>query len=167
MWYLTLISLALAVVGMIIMLKGGVPYSVSGLVYNLSDSKQWWWSVWLSAVAISVMVLLMGCLGDLGWVGWLTGICLMGAAVTPIIRKDTRTMHNICGVAAGLLSQVCVTCLCPWWLLVWLVWIPLIAGTMGALDDSEEMPQVLDGYGVLAAEVMCAVSLYGCLLCVT
>jgi hypothetical protein len=35
MMVLTLISLALAVVGMIIMLKGGVPELVNGLVYRL------------------------------------------------------------------------------------------------------------------------------------
>ena len=162
---LTLISLLLAVVGMVVMLRGGVPDSVSGLVYNLSDTKQWWWSVWLSAVAFTVMVPLMVALGDSTWLGLLTSVCLIGAAVTPVIRKDTRRLHNICGVAAGVLSQFCVMVLCPWWLLCWFIYVPLIAGSMAAFNDSEEMPVVCDGKGVLVSECICAISLYGALLC--
>ena len=163
MTWLVLTSLFLAVGGMVLMSRGGVPESVSGLVYNLSERMRWAWSGWLVAVALTLMVPLMSALSDVAWLGWLTVVCLIGAAVTPVFNRDTRTMHNICGVAAGILSQVCVACLCPWWLTVWLIWIPLVAGTMGALNDAEEMPRVLDGYGVLAAEVMCAVSLYGAL----
>ena len=167
MMILALISIFLAVGGMVLMSRGGVPDSISGMVYNLPLRRRWAWSGWLVAVALTLMVPLMSALGDVAWLGWLTVVCLIGAAVTPVFRQDTRTMHNICGVAAGLLSQVCVACLCPWWLTVWLIWIPLVAGTMGALNDAEEMPRVLGGYGVIVAEVMCAVSLYGCLLCVT
>ena len=166
MMILTIVSLCIAVGGIVLMLRGGVPESVSGLVYNLSEKMRWSWSGWLVVVALTLMVPLMSALGDVAWLGWLTVVCLIGAAVTPVFNRDTRTMHYVCGIAAGVISQVCVACICPWWLLVWLIWIPLIAGTMGALNDSEEMPQVLDGYGVLAAEVMCAVSLYGSLLCV-
>lgn len=166
MMVLTIISLCIAVGGMVLMSRGGVPDSVSGMVYNLPVRRRWLWSGWLVAVALTMMVPLMSALGDVAWLGWLTVVCLLGAAVTPVFNSDTRTMHNICGVAAGVLSQICVMVLCPWWMLVWLIWIPLIAGTMGAYNDAEEMPQVLDWYGVLAAEVMCAVSLYGSLLCV-
>ncbi len=164
MTVLTLISLLLAVVGMIIMLRGGVPDSVSGLVYNLSDTKQWWWSVWLSAVSLTVMVPLMTALGDFAWLGWLTVVGLIGAAVTPVIRKDTRRLHNICGVAAGLLSQVCVACLCPWWLLCWMVFIPLMAGSMAAFNDSDSVPTFCDGKGVLVSEIICAISLFGAII---
>ena len=161
---ITLISAALAVVGMAVMLKGNIPDSVSGLVYNLSATKQWWWSVWLSAVAITVMVPLMVALGDWAWLGWLTSVCLIGAAVTPVIRSDTRRMHNICGVAAGILSQLCVVVLCPWWLMCWFVFVPLMAGSMAAFNDSEDLPVVCAGKGVLVAECICAVSLYGALV---
>jgi len=160
---LTLVSLALAVSGMIVMMRGGVPESVSGLVYNLSERMQWWWSAWLIAVAASVMVPLMSALGDVAWLGWLTVVCLIGAAVTPVFNRDTRTMHYVCGIAAGVLSQVCVACLCPWWLLVWLIWLPLLAGAVAAFNDAEETPYFMDGYGVLVAECVCAVSLYGAL----
>ena len=41
---LTLVSLALAVSGMIVMMRGGVPDSISGMVYNLSERMRWAWS---------------------------------------------------------------------------------------------------------------------------
>jgi len=164
MMTLALVSLLLAIIGMAVMLRGGVPDSVSGLVYNLSDTKQWWWSVWLSAVAITVMVPLMGCLGDLGCLGWLTSICLIGAAVTPIIKQDTRMMHNICGIAAGVLSQLCVLLLSPLWLLAWLILVPLVGGCFASLNDAEERPSLLHGKTVFEAEVTCSVTVYGSLL---
>lgn len=159
-----LIPITLTIAGVVGLARKGVPESISGAVWAKSEKLRWLWSGWLVAVALTLMVPLMSALGDVAWLGWLTVACLIGAAVTPVFRQDTRTIHNICGVAAGLLSQVCVACLCPWWLTVWLIWIPLIAGTMGAYNDAEEMPQILDGYGVLAAEMMCAISLYGSLL---
>ena len=147
------------------MSRGGVPESISGLVYNLSERMQWWWSAWLVAVALTVMVPLMTALDDVAWLGWLTVVCLIGAAVTPVFNRDTRTMHHVCGIAAGVLSQVCVACLCPWWLLVWLIWLPLLAGAVAAFNDSEEVsPAVCDGKGVLVADCVCAVSLYGALV---
>ena len=167
MMTLALVSLLLAIIGMAVMLKGNIPDSVSGLVYNLSATKQWWWSVWLSAVALTVVVPLMTALGDFAGLGWLTGVCLIGAAVTPIIHKDTRGIHYICGIAAGVLSQACVVLLCPWWLLCWFIFIPLMAGSMAAFNDSEEMPTICDGKGVLVAECICAISLYGALITVT
>ena len=161
---LTLISMCLAIGGVLLMSMGGVPESVSGLVYNLSERMRWAWSGWLIAVALTLMVPLMNTLYDVAWLGWLTVVCLIGAGVTPIINQETRTMHHVCGIAAGVLSQVCVACLCPWWLLIWAVWLPLLAGAMAALNDAEEMPCLMAGHSVFVAECTCAVSLYGCLL---
>ena len=161
-----LVSMFLAIAGIAFLSRKGVPESVSGLVYNLSERMRWAWSGWLLAVALTLMVPLMGKLGDVGWLGWLTVVCLIGAGVTPIVNSEARTMHNLCGVAAGVLSQVCVACLCPWWLLIWAIWLPLLAGAMAALNDAEEMPCLMAGHSVFVAECTCAISLYGCLVCV-
>lgn len=163
MTWLVLTSLCVLVGGLLLMSRGGVPESVSGLVYNLSERMRWAWSGWLVAVALTLMVPLMSALDDVAWLGWLMVVCLIGAAVTPVFNRDTRTMHHVCGIAAGVLSQVCVACICPWWLLVWLIWFPLLAGALAAFNDAEETPYFMDGYGVLVAECVCAVSLYGAL----
>ena len=64
---MTIISICLVVGGLLLMSRGGVPESVSGLVYNLSKRMRWAWSGWLIAVALTLMVPLMGRLGDVGW----------------------------------------------------------------------------------------------------
>ena len=127
---------------------------------------RWAWSGWLLVVALTLMAPLMGKLGDVGWLGWLTVVCLIGAGVTPVVNPETRVAHHVCGIAAGVLSQVCVVCLCPWWLLVWALWLPLLAGAMAALNDAKDPPCLLDGHSVFVAECTCAASLYGSLVCV-
>ena len=156
-------SICLVVGWLLLMSRGGVPESVSGLVYNLSERMRWAWSGWLIAVALTLMVPLMYALDDVAWLGWLTVVCLLGAGY-PMFRDESRHWHKICAVAAGVLSQVCVACLCPWWLLVWTIWLPLLAGAMAALNDAEEMPCLMAGHSVFVAECTCAISLYGCLL---
>jgi hypothetical protein len=166
MTWLVLTSLCVLVGGLVLMSRNGVPESVSGLVYNLSERMRWAWSGWLIVVAMTLMVPLMNALYDVAWLGWLTVVCLIGAGVTPVINQETRVAHHVCGIAAGVLSQVCVACLCPWWLLVWALWHPLLAGAMAALNDAEEMPCLMAGHSVFVAECTCALSLCGCLLCV-
>jgi hypothetical protein len=164
MTILVLISFSLAVVGVVLMSRRELPESVSGMVFGLPVHKRWLWSAWLVAVAMAVMVPLMTALDDAAWLGWLTVVGLVGAAVTPICNGDTQRLHDVFGVSAGVLSQFCVACLCPWWLLVWLLWLPLLAGAMAALNDAKESPRLLGGHGVLAAELTCAVTMYGSLM---
>jgi len=164
MTILVLISLALAVVGVVLMSRRELPESISGMVFGLPVHKRWLWSAWLVAVAMTVMVPLMDALGDAAWLGWLTVVGLAGAAVTPIINSDTLRLHDVFGVSAGVLSQFCVACLCPWWLLTWLLWLPLLAGAMAAMNDAKDPPCLLGGHGVLAAELTCAVTLFAALL---
>lgn len=159
----TTISFALAAVGIAACCGkiGGVPDSISAMVYELPKKWQWTWTVWLCLVA---MLLMPDLAERCGWIGWLTVVCLCGAAVTPIIQQETRRWHNVMGVMAGWLSQLCVWFVCPWWLLVWTVMLALMMGTLGAYNDTDE-PAVADGKGLLVAEVICAVSVFGALLC--
>ncbi len=69
MTILVLISFSLAVVGVVLMSRGGLPESVSGMVFAMPVHKRWLWSAWLVAVALTVMVPLMTALGDAAWLG--------------------------------------------------------------------------------------------------
>ena len=167
-----LISLGLAVAGMAAMvLAGGVPASVSALVYNLRPRWRWLWSAWLAAVAVTLLVGMTvtcdsrtGAAGAALGVGWLMTVCLVGVATMPLTTVWKQQWHNILGISAGLLSQAVVLLVNAWWLLVWWLMIPLMAGSMAALSEREEQCKVADGKGVLLAELLCAMSLYGCLL---
>lgn len=165
MCILVILSITLTIAGVVGLARKVVPESISGAVWAKSEKLRWAWSWWIACVAFSLMVPLMNALDDVAWLGWLTVVCLLGAGY-PMFRDESRHWHKVCAVAAGVLSQVCVACLCPWWLLIWAVWLPLLAGAVAALNDAEEMPCLMAGHSVFVAECTCAVSLYGCLLCV-
>jgi hypothetical protein len=157
---LVIISLLLAVGGVSAACGGGVPESISSMVYALRKDRQWLWSAWLFAVT----ALLMPRLLELAhWAGWLTTACLVGVAVTPIIKEETRGIHNWLGIAAGVMSQVCVAWICPWWLFLWVLIVYAIAMDFadGNYDEGQE---ILHGKGVFVAEVVCMVTLYAAVL---
>lgn len=172
-WMALASGLVLVVPVVVRWIKRGLPASLSGMVFgsggetagHTAVGRRALWTAWIMTAAGLLAVPLMEAV-SYKWVAWLTLLCMLAVAVVPLMRSEKNTEHYVYGIAAGVMSQVCVALIEYEWLLVWLIWLPLLAGTMGALNDSEEMPQVLDGYGVLAAEVMCAVSLYGSLLCV-
>lgn len=157
---LVIISLLLAVGGVSAACGGGVPESISSMVYALRKDRQWMWSAWMFAVSILLMPRLLELAN---WAGWLTIACLVGVAVTPIIKEETRGIHNWLGIAAGVMSQVCVAWICPWWLLLWV--IPIYALALDFAkdpldDDVPVVSDVLGGKGVFVAEVVCMVTLY-------
>ena len=138
-----------------------VPESVSAMVYDLKH--KWVWSAWLCAVSLTLMPALIDALPDyVRFIGFLTVCCLLGCAVTPIIRQDLRNVHNMLGVCAGVLSQLCVAFVCPWWLLAWTGMIAICGYVLLCAGDDE---CAVDGRGVFLAESFCAFIVYGCLLC--
>ena len=137
-----------------------VPDSVSSLIHYL-EGKGWIWSSWLVVVSVTLMIPLIENLGvNTKFFGFLTALCLIGTAITPIIREDTYRLHVWFGRFAGLFSQVCVALLCPWWLLVWLLFVACMGSVL-----INALPKKLTGKGLFIIEVLCAVSLYGAILC--
>ena len=157
---LVIISLLLAVGGVSAVCGSGIPESISSMVYSLKKGHQWLWSVWLFIISILLMPRLLELTQ---WVGWITIACLIGVAVTPIIREETRNIHNWLGIAAGIMSQVCVAWICPWWLFLWILMVCAIALDFadGGYDKEHE---VLRGKGVFIAEIICMVTLYAAIL---
>lgn len=112
MWILTLVSIGLAIAGVVGLARKGVPESISGAVWAKAEKLRWIWSWWMACVAFSLMVPLMNALDDVAWLGWLTVVCLLGTGY-PMFRDESKHWHKVYAVAAGVLSQVCVACLCP------------------------------------------------------
>lgn len=170
MTILVLISILLtaAYIGFVTWGMGEVPSSMLAVVYGFE--KKWsksLWTAWLWIVAILVGVGLVSALPVYAkWLGFVTVCCLLGVGAAPFAKGETKHLHSVFAMLAGVNSQVCVALVCPWWLLVWALWLPLLAGAVAALNDAEEMPCLMDGYSVLVAELTCALSLYGSLLCV-
>ena len=137
-----------------------LPESISAMVYELPRKWQWVWSAWLVAVAFTLMPVLLEKLPDgVEFLGFLTTIGLVGAAVTPLVQTETRKWHYILAIGAGVLSQVCVAVLSPWWLLLWFSMIGVLCVMLEW--PNSKVAKVLQGNGVFIAESVCYATLIG------
>ena len=165
MWILTLISVLVTAIyiGYVTKRTGELPTSISACVYEFSEKRSLMcWTGFMWVAGICGMIPLLAKLGDFGMVGFVTIIFIAFMGIMPLSNKETRPWHYWLAVLAGVLSQVCVALVCPYWLLIWTIWLPFLAGAMAAMNDSEEKPTLLNGKAVLFAEFSCAVSVWGC-----
>lgn len=158
---MTIASLLLAVLymGVAIWRKRELPETVSDMVWWLRKDRQWIWSAWLAAVSALLFVPLVD---RCGAVGWLTEVCLMGSALTPLVNTETRVCHKWLGIAAGILSQVCVAMIESQWLTVWMGCVFILGSVY--VQPEGRMAKAVMHKGVFVAEVCCMVSLFGCLI---
>lgn len=101
MYILTLVSIGLAIAGLVGLARKGVPESISGAVWAKAEKLRWIWSWWIACVAFSLLVPLKDALDDVAWLGWLTVVCLLGAGY-PMFHDESKHWHKICAVAAGV-----------------------------------------------------------------
>lgn len=127
-----------------------LPESISGIVYELPRHYAFLWTLWMMTVAFSIAPPLIEALPDaLRFVGFLTVLLLLFVAALPLVESATVEAHYAAAITAGILSQVCVVVICPWWLLAWPLWLY----------------SIYFKHGMLIAEVICFVTLAGALLC--
>lgn len=161
MTVMTILSLLLVVsyLGITIWRHRELPETISDMVYWHPKKEQWVWSAWL----VTVGLLLFAPLTErCGWMGWLTEVCLLGSALTPLMNPDTRVWHKWLGIATGILSQICVVMLCPDWLFAWAAFV-FVMGSVYVQPEGNLAKAVIHK-GVFVAEVVCTVSLMGALL---
>lgn len=151
---LVILSLLLtaSLVGVAIWRHKELPESISALVYDLPKKRQWVWSAWLVAVSALLFVPLTDACGGLGW---LTEACLMGAALTPLVKQDTRKWHYVFGIAAGILSQVCVAVTCIDCLSVWMAFVFVMLSVYVQPDG--KLAKAVEHKGAFVAEVIATV----------
>ena len=160
---ITSLLLALAFLAFAAWRLGGLPESISGMVWALPRGGwRWLWAVWLWAVAITAfapMVELMDA-HSLGILGFLPMVLLGFVGAMPLFLAEQRRAHNVLGVAAGVASQIGPALLCVEWL--WLWWI--IPVLWLASDLWPWLGRRLDGREVLVAECICALTVWGSVL---
>lgn len=168
MVYLLILSALLDVLytGTAIWAKRGMPDSISSMVYLLPKTGQWVWTLWVWAVTMLMAPALLEAMPDgLHFIAFLTVASLMFCGAMPVVKHERNTAHNIFGVSAGILSQVCVLFIGPWWLLAWLLMTAMLFGSLAAFNDSVLTPRICDGKGVFVSEAICGVSTMGSLFC--
>lgn len=132
----TLVILSLLLVtlylGVAIWRKLTLPESISAMVWVLNGNWRWLWSIWLAAVSVLTFAPMIELLDGkgLGVFGFLPMVCLGFVAVWPLFDQKHVKWHNLLAILGGILSQVAVALLNPWWLSVWLLmavalWKPL------------------------------------------
>ena len=156
------ILLVVSYVGTAILKDKALPDSISALVYILPEGRwRWLWSAWLALVTVfltpafvSATATAYGLLA-----AGATIVCLAMVAAIPLMPGYHNKWHNGIGIAAGVLSQVCVALISPWWLMAWLLWVAVCV----RIATSKEKT-VFDGKGMFIAEAVCWLSLTGCLV---
>lgn len=139
---------AISVASIIICREQKIPESISAFVWLLKY--KWFWTLWIWFIAITLGIPVIEILPDpLKAIGFLMISSLGFVGAMPLFEEELRTVHNFLGIAAGILSQICVLIINPWWLLVWIGAISLLI-----------LP---NRYAVLISEVLCSISIYGCL----
>lgn len=157
------ILLAALVMGAVIW-KCGVPDSVSAMVYTLSTPWEYLWTVWIWAVSLLMAPSLIEAIAPTWqFLGFLFTACMTFCGAMPLVPGSHNTAHNVLGVSAGVISQVCVLVISPWWLLLWLVMIALVLAVFAGFNENQTQ-RMCDGKGVLVAEITCYISLVGSII---
>lgn len=152
--------MAMCYVCIVIGKRRELPESISSLVYELPVRWQYLWTVWLWLVGLGVCIPMMDLMPeDYAFVCFLTLACLGFVGAMPLFMIEHRKAHNIFGVSAGILSQICVLLVSPWWLLVWCIFL---AVAIFVFFNKEN--KWFDKKMVFVAEVICSLSIYGAVL---
>ena len=141
-----------------------LPESISALVYALPKKWQWVWIVWMLAVSFTTMIPVIEALSlkDAEVLGFVTLACLVFVSVMPLTQE--KEMHYPLAVIAGIVSQMCVVLICPWWLLLWIIMVILVMAAFAGFNDSEEVPVIFNGKGILVSEFICYATVIGALV---
>lgn len=162
---LTLISITLVVLftSAAIWKKKELPDSISSLVYVLPEKWKWAWTVWFWCVSCTTCIPLITALSpNFKFVGFLTFLSLAFCGAMPLFMQDKKKAHNALGIAAGVLSQVCVLTSIPYLLCTWLVFVAFIAFSYYKPDS--KLAKMIDGKMVFVAESFCYINVLLCVL---
>ena len=144
-----------------------LPNSISAMVYELKGSQRYLWQSWLAIVTIFIAPTLFEATKDnpFQFIAFLFLFCLLMVSGLPLIEKEKNKAHRIFAICSGVLSQVGVTMVCAWWLLVWLPMVLLVCGIyFKAFDLDDKLFPLIEGKGIFLAEYACTLSLIGSLV---
>jgi len=153
------IILVVLFVGFVIYKDKKFPESISAMVYTLPGDWKWIWSIWMVAVSILTYAPTIQILDPrgLGFLGFLSMVCLCFVAVWPLFDLEHRKLHYTLAIIGGILTQVCVAFINPYWLFLWII-IPGIV--IYDLWKNKKF-LVTSKYGVMIAEIICYLTTIG------
>lgn len=154
------VLLVVVYLGYYITKKHELPESLSAMVYDLPSVCKWIWGAWLMGVAFCLFVPLVE---RNEWLGWLMEVSLFGAALTPLIKKDTLKWHYVAAIATGVISQVIVVVNDANWLSVWMLFVFLFLSSY--VQPEGWLGRTMNGKEMFLCQMTCFVGLIGSLIC--
>lgn len=137
-----------------------LPGSISALVFYVSKPWKWVWTIWVWSVSFLLAPAMMEAMPDyFRFVSFLTIASLFLVGSMPLVWGESNTAHYVVAIISAILSQVCVSFINPCWLLTWLIYV-VICVYIATSNNAT----IFDGKGVFVAEVVCWLSIIGCIL---
>lgn len=161
--------LAIAGVGVATFNNKELPESISGLVYDLPKKLQWLWTLWIWAITVTLAPPLMEATegNTLQFLAFFLVASLGLCGAIPLVAGEKNRAHYTLAAIAGILSQLCVIIINPWWLLVWGAWWIPLSFCIIFFDKKpwwSKIEDVIEGKGMMLVELTAMATVYGCLL---
>lgn len=155
------ILLVASFTGAAIWMEREIPDSISAMVNIFSGALKWLWSIWLVAVAICTFAPVIDVLDQKGMAvfGFLPMGLIGFVAAMPIFDTEHKDVHDVLGIVAGILSQVAVVMMCPWWLFAWSLFVFLMGSVY--VQPEGRLAKAVKGKGTFVAEVVCWIATVG------
>jgi hypothetical protein len=144
--------------------KGEEFVSISDLAYKFGRTYRWAVFTW-AVTLLFCPALFMATPGHWDVTSHVFTTCLLLIGVIPLTGNDRKGGRIVLGTFSCLISQMLVGLLCPMWFSLWIVMGVLVALSETRICGERCLPKVLDGKGILIAEMLCMASFYGSLLC--
>ncbi len=155
------VLLVILFVGITICAERKLPDSISALAYLIPKKGVWIWTLWLWAVTFLILPSLMEAMPEhLTFIGFLCMGSLAFCGAMPLIKNEKNTAHYVFAIIAGILTQVCVTIISPWWLAAWPIYVSMVY----LPNYPWNIEKHIAGKGVFLIECVCWLTLTGCLI---
>lgn len=97
-----------------------LPDSISAMVYSFGKAGRWIWTLWMFLCTFLVLPPLIEAMPDnVQFLAFFTGASLAFCGAMPLVKNERNDGHYICGIIAGIFSQICVVYICRECMAVW------------------------------------------------
>lgn len=97
-----------------------IPDSISAIVYTFGKPGRLMWILWMFLCAFLVLPPLIEAMPDnVQFLAFFTGASLAFCGAMPLVKNERNDGHYICGIIAGIFSQICVVYICRECMAVW------------------------------------------------
>ena len=103
-----------------------IPDSISAIVYTFGKPGRLMWILWMWTCAFLLAPILIEAMPDnRQFLAFFTVSALAFCGAMPLVLGESNDAHNLCGIAAGILSQLCMIYICRECVILWML-LPIL-----------------------------------------